>query len=65
MLNNSENPANAEMPIVINTPGWVKGLFVLKKILFSVHYFWLFFLLDIQLQYLSIILFSLHVRHWL
>lgn len=28
MLNNSENPANAEMPIVINTPGWVKGLFV-------------------------------------
>ncbi|XP_031102332.1 polynucleotide 5'-hydroxyl-kinase NOL9 [Ipomoea triloba] len=26
MLNNSENPANAEMPIVINTPGWVKGI---------------------------------------
>nr|GMC69758.1 polynucleotide 5'-hydroxyl-kinase NOL9 [Ipomoea batatas] len=24
--NNSENPANAEMPIVINTPGWVKGI---------------------------------------
>lgn len=30
MLDNSENTGNAGMPLVINTPGWVKGgLFVL------------------------------------
>lgn len=26
MTNNSENPAKTELPLVVNTPGWVKGV---------------------------------------
>lgn len=26
MINNSESPTKTELPIVVNTPGWVKGM---------------------------------------
>lgn len=51
MINNSESPTKTELPIVVNTPGWVKGM--LLYIIISFFSLNICFLLLVWLWYVD------------